>query len=111
MLRHRKKCAAWKDRPDPRGLAIWRVSRPGPIKRRRCKECGSLRIEHAPECPEDYEDRKRVASLERAGIPVPVFLRFLRALGKRYPHGVSIHGGPARGPEDALFPTPKESHE
>jgi len=103
MQRHRLVCLEWRNRPDPRALAIHRrvksyAQSKEEIQSGPCVECGRY-IDHLPDCPETLRlidpespdgwartdmERCRRERLLKAGIDLEKFEALLRVLAKRY---------------------------
>lgn len=94
MEKHLAACPKWRNRPDPRGLAIWRMTHRGTLPP--CPLCGTS--QHDPGCPRAEPNARWLGN----GLPLSWLEAFKRVLTRRYPYGVSRSGGPAASPDDAL---------
>lgn len=88
MKRHRRKCEAWLNRPDPRGLTISRrrASRVENALAQNylpCPACGGRPDHHENECPHSQGEISRREALAKHGIDPVLFSVFLRVLQKR----------------------------
>jgi hypothetical protein len=92
MKRHRRKCATWHDRPNPRDLTIARrrASKLENAKARSympCPACGGRPDHHEPDCPHSQGEATRREALLKNGIDPAEFALFLRVLEARYAKG------------------------
>lgn len=85
MRHHRRKCQAWQERPNARGLAKERrSSHRQEAKKGPCSVCGGRQDHHWEGCPNSLEERFRQNLLKRYDIPPDWFELFLEVLVKRY---------------------------
>jgi uncharacterized protein (DUF849 family) len=90
MKKHRRKCAVWRARPNPTALTILRLrqTRQEQSANERafepCLICGKRPDHHMVSCPNSQAEVVRRQALERHGIDLEQFDRFLRVLAKRY---------------------------
>jgi hypothetical protein len=86
-VEHRAKCPEWKNRPDPRGLALHRRSETWKENAQTrsgfpCPVCGGTRKEHKEGCPHNLEERVRLEKVRKAGIHPDVWAKFLEVFAK-----------------------------
>lgn len=86
MRHHRRKCEAWKTRPNPKQLARQRRAahrrrKPPP---KRCPVCNGRHDHHQEGCPNSLEERSRRELIERHDIDPDWWECFLEVLAKRY---------------------------
>jgi len=89
--RHRKVCADWRDREDPRGLMLSRrrESLHRPLEVSRCDVCKRRLDHHAPSCPQSSSAANRRETLERAGLNETESRLLIAALKLLCPKGVT----------------------